>query len=233
MLNAKALPEASRGNRGTGLWLRGEQILAPAVLWSVTCWAVTRWATAAGTQRGPDPTARGQPLVAASLSCCGRGRARVPSPRREGTSCRRGQASVRPQQDTGLPAPAGARSSNLGSEMWLCVSECAVAHCLRGDLVSLLPWGPISGRKEATWAGGRGGSRLRDVPGTTCPIPGARLLPCAWALFCSLSLFLAILCHSSRAEAAGSPGLSLGSGAVLKHPHPWGRKRCGAGLTGP
>lgn len=124
-----------------------------------------------------------------------------------------GDASVRPQHDPGLPVPASARSSNLGSEMWLCVSECAVAHCLRGDLVSLLPWGPVSGRKAATWAGGRGGSRLRDVPGTACPIPepGARLLPCAWAVFCSLPLFLAILCHSSRAEAPGSPGFSLGS----------------------
>lgn len=127
-----------------------------------------------------------------------------------------GEASVRPQQDPGLPVPASARSSNLGSEMWLCVSECAVAHCLRGDLVSLLPRGPVSVRKAATWAGGRGGSRLRDVPGTACPIlePGARLLPCAWAVFCSLPLFLAILCHSSHAEAPGSPGFALGSGAL-------------------
>lgn len=132
------------------------------------------------------------------------GRARVPSPSWDGE----GQRAA----PTG-PGAASARSSNLGSEMWLCVSECAVAHCLRGDLVSLLPWGPVSGRKAATWAGGRGGSRLRDVPGTACPIPepGARLLPCAWAVFCSLPLFLAILCHSSRAEAPGSPGFSLGS----------------------
>lgn len=42
------------------------------------------WVPAAGAQRGPNPTARGQTLVAASLSPRARGRARVPSPPRAG-----------------------------------------------------------------------------------------------------------------------------------------------------
>jgi len=53
------------------------------------------------------------------------------------------------------PASASTRASNLGSAVWLCVTECAVAHCPRRDAASLPPWGLTSGGMSR-YAGGRG-----------------------------------------------------------------------------